>query len=703
MQDTTSPSRLSAAFLAGSNPVLSRELRSSLRNERAFALLAMYVALLGAVVAAQFPADQAVASSVARGTGEGYKLFGYFMWAQAFFVVLLLPALASGALAQERERGTLEPMLLSPLTPGQIVWGKAVGVLCFGFLLLIATLPLTSMTFLLGGVSPADIITGYALLLGLAAFVTGFGLYCSARWTSSVQATMACYGFLPFALAAVSAGLGIGSVLVGLSLIGGTFYWLWNQRPRWKRSHLGRQLGKGYDTLFFLLLVLLFCAVMALLTGTYILGIHIFGLVFVTPYLLFVARLGLERTGQELARKREPRRPAPERIQDLREEWKRAVAPAPVVYLPAPHERHRGSAQAAYDPSPDASTWATLGPAVATPHPANPQVTQKPEVAPARTATPNSSNSKSAPPKPTYGVRPFLSDKLNPVFAKDLRAGVLGKWSYLGRFSYIVTIASQLWLLCVLFTELRLSALQPDGTAIPRNSLWLQNPQEVAQYFAGWANAHLVLLMLCSALFGARALAPEREQQTLPQLLTTPLTYASIVCGKMMAVGIYSIYVFMMAAPLALFMGLLGIIPFRSALSFLVVEIVLGALAGAWGLICSMRGITVRRALGWSLAGIAGLLGADIVWSALLDDAGIQSALPRFYEVVTVTGHLLLPFHVMANAVAPGTLTSGSGAPLMSSGGSALWTMFSLLVFAVATLLLAAKTVADFRRYASTV
>jgi hypothetical protein len=45
----------SLPLLPGGNPVLGRELRVALRNERAFALMALYVAILGAIVASQFP------------------------------------------------------------------------------------------------------------------------------------------------------------------------------------------------------------------------------------------------------------------------------------------------------------------------------------------------------------------------------------------------------------------------------------------------------------------------------------------------------------------------------------------------------------------------------------------------------------------------------------------------------------------------
>ncbi|RYF42458.1 MAG: ABC transporter permease, partial [Cytophagaceae bacterium] len=103
-----------------SNPVLTRELRASLRNARAFALLALYVALLGAFVTANFPADQAL-DLQHDGGRRANDLFQTIFFGQIVLILVIIPALATGALAQERERQTLQPLLLTPLSPLQIV------------------------------------------------------------------------------------------------------------------------------------------------------------------------------------------------------------------------------------------------------------------------------------------------------------------------------------------------------------------------------------------------------------------------------------------------------------------------------------------------------------------------------------------------------------------------------------------------------
>jgi ABC-type transport system involved in multi-copper enzyme maturation permease subunit len=640
----------SLSVLSGTNPVLGRELRVALRNERAFALLAFYVAILGAVVASQFPPNETIllldSNAIASGS-RGRDLYWTFCVTQAVLVLLLLPALAAGALAQEREHGTLEALLLTPLTPLQIVWGKAAGILAFVALLLLGTLPLTSLCFLLGGVSPGDVIGAYAVLLGLAACVSGFGLYCSAKWPNATQATVACYGLLPIFLLILTMFFAPGSVVAGLFLLVGAIYGIVVQWRRWAETPWASRWGRWYGLLLVLMLALLFFALAALLAQSR--GLGIFWVAFVAPYLLFVARLTLQQAAVEIARRPDPRCPLPERLGDLKEEWRRAVAPPPVVYLPAPTGEY--------------------------------------------TYTPQFSPTASAKKvKATYNVESFLSDKINPILARDLRAGLLGKFSYLVRFAYLATIGTELLLLFLLLAG-------ADD--------WFLNARSGRGLFVSWSNLHLALLMTFGALFGARALAPEREQQTLPQLLMIPLPPQAIIGGKIMAVSVYTFYIFVMGVPLALLLPALGVLSWKMALIFLMLEVVFGAFAAAWGLHCSLRAATVRRALGWALGGVLGLLMASVVFNQM-DVFNQMSAFstswdgPRWWHVTTALGYLLLPSTVMSTGLASVAVAFAPAVTTPGASSQQMWWMLSALIYSVATLFLMLKTVADFRRYART-
>jgi ABC-type transport system involved in multi-copper enzyme maturation permease subunit len=483
-------------------------------------------------------------------------------------------------------------------------------------------------------------------------------------------------------LAIVLMFLGPGSIVAGVTVLFGAFYLVVNAWRKAASSPVARRLGIGYNVLLIVVLAVLFFAMLWGLSAAYrfnVMWVVLVG-VFIVPYFLGVTYLGLGRAAAELARALDPRTPTPQRIADLKAEWERAVAPPPVVYLPSPTGRNIYTSQ----------TTALTPQVPAFQTPAQTAAQTSANVASAVQAAPTLTSTRPVSKKEdesqaTYGVRPFLRDDMNPVFAKDLRVGLLGKFSYLFRFSYVVAIG----------TELMVGLL-----------LWL-NPlagmREIQGWFSSWGGFHLALLMIAGAVFGARSLAPEREQQTLQQLLTTPLLPSEIVRGKMMAVMVYTFYVFVMGLPLALLLSGLGVAPVLMALVFVISELVYGSFAAALGLFCSLHGVTVRRALGWSLGGVLGLVMANMLLSNILTDY-LRNLNPGTFVWVMadVASAVLLPFTMLGNIMNATSDVSSWPPQARTPGEIGLW-MLSLFIYAMVTLFLLIKTGRDFKRYAQNV
>ena len=578
---------MATSFLPASNPILTRELRAGLRNARAFGLIALYVAILGAVVTANFPGDQTV--DIRPSSARGQDLFWLLVGAQIALVLTILPALATGALAQERERQTLQPLLLTPLSPLQIVWGKAGGVLSLVGLLLLATLPLTSLCFLLGGVPPGMMIAAYAAIFGLAIFTTGFGLYCSARWSSATRALLSCYALLPVVISLVVVALPLGALFSGLFCLFLLFYALVQALQKGAEAPLAKRLGRVYGSAIYVVAPLVFGGLLWLMWFDRNIGLIVVGVGFILSYFVMATQWGLLQTARELMVRADPEESMRQKVADFKDDWKAAAAPP--VYLP-------GSAPA---PTPSTSTstlsagadagaitaqnseWAPLE---TTQSPAAPEAQVSPEPVPRAPVLPAAKN-------PTYGVTPFLSDKMNPIYARELRSGLLGQFEYLFRFGYGISLLSEVGLLLFLLAGL----WNPD---------WMR--ADLMGPFVWWGRVHLGLLMIFGAWFGARAIAPEREGQTLAQLFTIPMPARQIIAGKMAAVLTFTLYVWVLAVPLALLCGMLDLVPWPAAVHFVVVEAILGTTAAAWGLYCSFHSNTVRRALATSLGGVAALL-----------------------------------------------------------------------------------------------
>jgi len=185
------------------NPVLVKEFRTRMRGSRAYWMLLGYTLLLAGVLAMMyfaFEADRATrvdawqAGSSGRATGDLGRAMYYFTFiAQALMVGLITPALTAGAVTIEREQRSYELLVTTPLRSIDLIRGKLTAAVSFVVLLLTASLPLVSISFLAGGVSPSEIFFSY-LLIALSAFVYGsLGIFWSAALRTTAAATVVTY------------------------------------------------------------------------------------------------------------------------------------------------------------------------------------------------------------------------------------------------------------------------------------------------------------------------------------------------------------------------------------------------------------------------------------------------------------------------------------------------------------------------------
>ena len=173
------------------NPVLQRELLVNLRMKRAFVLLFVYVALLGAVVFFAWPRDQRL--DLTQSPEEARQLVNWFFLGQYVLMSLMVPSFAAGSITGEKERQTYEMLLASPMRPQAIVTGKLAAALCHLAVLVIASLPIVMLCLPLGGVSPYEVMATY---LAMAMSVITFGMICltaSSYFTRTLAALVVSY------------------------------------------------------------------------------------------------------------------------------------------------------------------------------------------------------------------------------------------------------------------------------------------------------------------------------------------------------------------------------------------------------------------------------------------------------------------------------------------------------------------------------
>jgi ABC-2 type transport system permease protein len=154
------------------NPIVAKELRSRMRGWQAAALLSGYLCVIGGIGYLVYSSQTAASASIIQLGGAGLTLFKVLAGTVMASVALVVPGLVGPAVSGERERQTLELLLVTPLRPARIVVGKLFAALAFAALLVLACVPLFSVSFLLGGV-PASLVAESVAFIFLAALTLG--------------------------------------------------------------------------------------------------------------------------------------------------------------------------------------------------------------------------------------------------------------------------------------------------------------------------------------------------------------------------------------------------------------------------------------------------------------------------------------------------------------------------------------------------
>ena len=179
-------------------PVLMKEMRSRMRGMRAPVLLfittglAILVGLL--IITPSWDSLYRDSEYLSRSMADiGKNLFYGLVILEAILCAVIAPALTAGAVSTEREQQTLDLLLLTRLSNANILLGKLISSLSFVVMVLLCVLPVAAISFLLGGVDPAQFIWSLAIILTTVILFGVIGLYCSTRYQKTVTAVAVAY------------------------------------------------------------------------------------------------------------------------------------------------------------------------------------------------------------------------------------------------------------------------------------------------------------------------------------------------------------------------------------------------------------------------------------------------------------------------------------------------------------------------------
>ena len=198
--------------------IVSKEFKSRMRGWRTPVVLTIYVGVLAAVAYAQ---AESIANRALNSFGgsspasQGIEIFSTLAGFQLALLIFLTPAFSSGSLAGERERQTFDLLLCTGLSAPAIVLGKYVASIAFVLLLLWASLPVFSLVFLFGGVTPQTIASLMLLCFSTAVVISAITVLLSAIFHRVQVVTALAYGIVFFQTVGLGIISGLGAAFVG--------------------------------------------------------------------------------------------------------------------------------------------------------------------------------------------------------------------------------------------------------------------------------------------------------------------------------------------------------------------------------------------------------------------------------------------------------------------------------------------------------
>lgn len=180
------------------NPVMEKEFRLRMRTIRSPLSILVYLLAIGLIALGfayiNMNNQQAGVLSAARSS----ELFYFLSGAQLVLIAFMTPGLTAGVISGEREKQTLNMLLTTQQSSGTIILSKLFASLSFMLLTVVATMPLYSIVFLYGGVSPAQVIHVFLFYLFVMVLFGAVGIFFSTILKKTVISVIATYGFVLF-------------------------------------------------------------------------------------------------------------------------------------------------------------------------------------------------------------------------------------------------------------------------------------------------------------------------------------------------------------------------------------------------------------------------------------------------------------------------------------------------------------------------
>jgi ABC-2 type transport system permease protein len=163
--------------MSGATTIARRELGSYFYSPIAYVVMFLFLLICGALFFNDFvPGQPAVMRT----------LFDWMVW----LLVVAVPVLCMGLLAQERSTNTIETLMTAPIDEYEVVLGKFLGSLGLLVILLVPTFLYVLMMRIYARPDIGPILSGYLGIILVGALFISIGLFCSAMTRSQIVAAV---------------------------------------------------------------------------------------------------------------------------------------------------------------------------------------------------------------------------------------------------------------------------------------------------------------------------------------------------------------------------------------------------------------------------------------------------------------------------------------------------------------------------------
>ncbi len=177
------------------NPIVSSEMKIRMRTWRTPIGLLLYIGILliFLLLFASISIDSVNYDSVFDYSTVGTTIYYTLSIVQFFILVLIAPSTTSGAISSEREKQTLDLLLCTQMSPFRIIIGKLISSISWIVIMAVATIPLYSIAFLFGGVTPMSVVVVLLFYIVLSITAGSIGLFYSTIFKKTVTSSIMSY------------------------------------------------------------------------------------------------------------------------------------------------------------------------------------------------------------------------------------------------------------------------------------------------------------------------------------------------------------------------------------------------------------------------------------------------------------------------------------------------------------------------------